>query len=114
MEMSAMFAAGQPVPRHLLGPLQASALDDSPATLGRRLAEDGYLYLPGALDTGPVLKARQEVFDRLAAVGEIKDPAGDGLATGTSRRAERIGNDLGGFFKKICEAPPAARRQSRT
>ena len=102
--MSEMFAAGKPVPGHLLGVLRASGPGDSPVGLSQRLAEDGYLYLPGALDPDAVLLARREVFDRLAAIGEISEPAGDGLATGTSRRAELIG-DLGRFFQEICEGP---------
>lgn len=101
---SEVFAAGKPVPRHLLGPLRAGSADDSPTALATRLAEDGYLYLPGALEPDVVLTARREVFGHLAAVGEIREPAGDGLATGSSRRRERI-DDLGRFFKGICDGP---------
>ena len=38
-----------------------------------RMAEDGYLYLPGLLDVEEVLAARGEITDRLAAGGAI-DP----------------------------------------
>lgn len=104
METSEVIAAGRRVPDHLLGSLRASKPEDSQADLGSRFVEDGYLFLPGVLDPDAVLAARREVFDRLAAVGEIRDPVGDGLATGASRRAEQIG-DLGRFLKEICEGP---------
>ena len=41
--------------------------------LRARMAEDGYLYLPGLLDVDEVLAARREITDRLAAGGAI-DP----------------------------------------
>lgn len=62
---------------------QHKPLDLSPAALGElrrtdartdvgemrsRLAEDGYLYLPGYLDREQVLDARRDVLDRIAAL----------------------------------------------
>lgn len=41
--------------------------------LRRRLAEDGYLYMPGYLDRDEVLAARASLTDRLAAEG-VLDP----------------------------------------
>jgi len=104
------FVAGRPVPDRLIGPLNANAADGDAATLRRRLAEDGYLFLPGALDPEAVLAARREVFDRLAEVGEIRHPAEAGIASGISWRAELAG-DFGCFLKEICEGP-ALRRVS--
>ena len=98
------FVAGRPVPDRLVGPLRASAADGDAAILRRRLAEDGYLFLPGALDPEAVTAARREVFDRLAEVGEIRHPAEAGIASGISRRAELAG-DFGRFLKEICEGP---------
>ena len=49
------------------------AADDFPE-LRRRFAEDGYLYLPGYLDRGEVLRARASLLDRLAAA-DVLDPA---------------------------------------
>jgi hypothetical protein len=51
----------------------ADVLED-PGTLRERMAEDGYLYLPGYLDRDLVLRARKSVTDRLAAEG-LTDPA---------------------------------------
>jgi hypothetical protein len=47
---------------------------DDPAELNRRLAEDGYLYVPGFFDRALIAGARAEVCDRLAATGML-DPA---------------------------------------
>lgn len=101
---------GRPVPDALIGPLRRSPPDGDAVELNRRLAGDGYLFLPGALDPAMVLEARREVFRQLATVGEIVEPAEDGIASGTSRRAERMG-DPGAFLKGICEGP-ALRRVS--
>jgi hypothetical protein len=71
------------------GPLRSSAdvLQD-PATLRERMAEDGYLYLPGYLDRDLVLEARKSVTGRLAQEGltdpnhppdEAVAPSGSGL-----------------------------------
>jgi len=47
---------------------------DDPAELQRRLAEDGYLYLPGFLDPDLIYAARAAVCERLAAAG-LLDPS---------------------------------------
>lgn len=55
-----------------LGPLRPS--DDAvhdPDELRRRMAEHGYLYLPGYLDRDEVLAARAEVTSRLAVAGHL-------------------------------------------
>jgi hypothetical protein len=70
--------------------------------LARRLADDGYVFLRGALDAGDVRAARTEVFERLVQVGEIRPPAAEGIATGESRRAETV-SDLGAFWKSVSE-----------
>jgi hypothetical protein len=78
------------------------------AELARRLAADGYVFLRGALDAAEVRAARQEVLERLVAVGEIQPPAAAGIATGASRRAESVG-DLGAFWKSVSEGPALRR-----
>ena len=47
-----------------VGLLRESSLDD-PAELRRRLAEDGYLYLPGVLGRERVLAARMAMLKRV-------------------------------------------------
>jgi hypothetical protein len=92
---------GQPVPSDLIGEMRDSAsLLDDPKALRVRLAEDGHLFLKGVVDRDTVMAARREVFDRLVAVGEIREPAIEGIATGESRRKE-VEPDLGAFWKSV-------------
>ncbi len=94
---------GQPVPSSLIHEMVDSApLLDNPTALRARLAEDGYLYLKGVVDRDAIMAARQEVFQRLVAVGEIKEPAMDGIATGDSKRKE-LEPDLGAFWRSVSE-----------
>jgi hypothetical protein len=102
-------ALGQEIPEAMRGLLRESTpFRNDPAALRDRLGEDGYLFLRGALDPDEVRAARREVFQRLEEVGEIEPPAEEGIATGTSRREELIG-DLGAFWKSVCEGPALRR-----
>ena len=67
---------GARVPGELLGELRPSAdvISDG-AALRQRLTEDGYVYVPGALDETDIAAAREETFRRLLEVGEIREPA---------------------------------------
>ena len=102
--MTNAIAQGTPVPDDLLGPLRDSrdVIDDGQA-LRERLTDDGYLFLRGAVDADAILAARDEVFARLMEVGEIAAPAGEGIATGNSRRRELV--DLGEFWQSVSEGP---------
>jgi hypothetical protein len=57
----------------------ASDLLGDPAALQARMAADGYLYLPGALNRGDVLAARRVCAEWLSAAG-LLDPAQDIMA----------------------------------
>ena len=63
---------GEAIDAALLGELQetSSALGDREA-LHRRMARDGYLYLPGYLDREEVMAARMSVLSRLSSKGLI-------------------------------------------
>jgi ectoine hydroxylase-related dioxygenase (phytanoyl-CoA dioxygenase family) len=94
---------GQPVPDDVIREMRDSAsLLDDPKALRARLAEDGYLYLKGVVDRDTVMAARAEVFARLVSVGEIREPAIDGIATGDSKRKE-LEPDLGAFWRSVSE-----------
>jgi len=109
---------GTPVPAPLVGELTDSTalLENSDVdngdvdnsnidhrdTLRKRIEQDGYLFLRGAVDCQRVEAARSEVFTRLAEVGEIQTPAIAGIATGTSRRREQAG-DLGLFWRSVSQ-----------
>lgn len=57
-----------------LGALRSSAdIADDAQQLRQRMADDGYLFLPGFLERDAVLEARRSVTDRLAAEG-LTDP----------------------------------------
>ena len=99
------------VPDALLGPLvEATSFLNNSQKLRRSFADNGYVLLRGVLSCEDVSAARKEVFNRLAAVGEIQQPVEAGLATGTSRRRE-LAPDLGGFWKSVSEGT-ALRRVS--
>lgn len=99
--MDACLVKGRPVPSRLLGELRDSApLLADPRALRARLAEDGHLFLRRVLDVDVVRGARREVFDRLAAVGEVRMPPEDGIFSGTSRRDE-LEPDRGRFWRSV-------------
>ena len=102
-------AFGREVPAGMLAELvDVSALLAYPARLHERLANDGHAFLRGVLDESEVLAAREAVFERLHAVGEIGSPARDGIATGTSRR-RAVAGDLGAFWKSVVDMPALRR-----
>ena len=92
-----------PVPDQLLGPLAESPPNlSAPELLRRSFAEHGYVLLRDVVDRDDVLAARNEVFSRLAEVGEVLPPANAGIATGVSRRRDDA-PDLGAFWKTVSE-----------
>jgi hypothetical protein len=96
---------GLSVPEEMMAPFRDSSGQlGEPGGLQRRMAEDGYLFLRGALDRNEVLAARAEVFERLAEVDEVAVPAPDGIFTGRSRRKEMAEN-LGVFWRSVSEGP---------
>jgi ectoine hydroxylase-related dioxygenase (phytanoyl-CoA dioxygenase family) len=100
---------GQDILPSMLGELRdsSSLVRDAPG-MRARLNEDGYLFLRSALDPVQVMAARAEVLGRLLEVGEIREPAIDAIATGTSRREQLVG-DLGAFWQSVCEGPALRR-----
>lgn len=102
-------AQRQPVPDELLGSLvEATSLKSDPVALRRSSAEEGYVLLRDVLDPKEVLAAREEVFTRLAEMGEIQPPPSAGIASGTSRRRE-VAPDLDAFWKSVSEGPALRR-----
>jgi hypothetical protein len=101
--MSGAHVHGRTVPNELLGELRDSAgIRDDGTRLRERMAEDGYLFLRSAVAPGLARAARGEALTRLAEVGEIADPEGEGVFTGESRRRE-LCPDLGAFWKSVSE-----------
>ncbi|MDP6444506.1 MAG: phytanoyl-CoA dioxygenase family protein [Pirellulaceae bacterium] len=90
---------GEPASADVLGALVETERSSSPAALSASLARDGYVFIRGALDRDAVLAAREEVFQRLADVGEIAAPVSDGIGTGRSARGDLP--DLGEFWRSV-------------
>ncbi|MCA9412648.1 MAG: phytanoyl-CoA dioxygenase family protein [Candidatus Omnitrophica bacterium] len=102
---------GHPVPPEILGPLNESRFSPGAASsLRDRMEEDGYLLLRGLLNRDEVLRARREIFERLAEVGEVstEHPVEEGVATGTSQRADLV-SDLSQFWQQVSELPSLRR-----
>lgn len=107
--MSAARVHGIEVPDELLGELRDStALRGDGGALKDRMATEGYVFVREAVGRELVLAAREESLSRLAEVGEIAEPAIEGIFTGESRRRERV-SDLGAFWKSVSEGPALRR-----
>ena len=88
----------------LLGDIRASGhLAGRAGALRERLAEDGYVYLPGFFPVDDIIAARQAIFERLHAVGEIAAPPVGGIFTGASERDEKI-SSRGEFWRSVSES----------
>ena len=93
----------EPVLDDILAPYRDStdAIDDG-SELRRRIEEDGYIFVRGVIPEDSIQAAREEVFGRLAEVGEIAAPPADGIFTGTSKR-EELQPDKGAFWQSVSE-----------
>ena len=102
---------GQTIPRDVLGELKETPFSrDNGPLLRDRLSACGYLFLRGVVDVESVMAAREEVFVRLAEVGEIQHPPRDGIATGTSNRQGLVA-DLGKFWQSVSEGPAYSKKR---
>lgn len=99
-------ATGRPLDQSpdAFGELRRSndALDDA-AELRRRLADDGYLFLPGLLDRDQVLAARRDLLARMAERGQLPD--GPDRAELGPDPAAAMGPTLDGHGEGLNELP---------
>ena len=96
-------AHGRPIPPEHLGELTDSAhLAGTPGALAAQLADDGYLFVRGAVPLEATLAARRGVLGRLAEVDEVEEVDGTARATGRSRRLE-LAPDKGAFWQAVSE-----------
>ena len=92
---------GKKVPENLLGKLKKSSLSNAKDTnLSEILEEDGYLFIPNAIDVNEVTKARNDIFKKLNEIDELEDPFNDGIFSGRSMR-DKIYNDRGTFWESV-------------
>ena len=91
------------IPTDLLAPMaEFTGEVDHGTVLLQSIEDDGYVLLRGVLDRDTVFSAREEVFQKLQQVGEVRPPAIDGISTGESRRREIVG-DLNDFWCSVSE-----------
>lgn len=101
--MQTAISQGERLSPEYLAPLRdSSVLGDDGNALRQRYHDDGYVYLRGFFDREDIMSARRDVFGRLAAVGEIADPAIEGVFTGRSNRRQQV-DDLGAFWRSVSE-----------
>ena len=103
--MSSVMIQEREIPAELLGRLlEYSGSLTSTSELQKSFTENGYLLIRAAIDCEKVLAARSEVMSRLHAVGEIQEPAIEGIATGISQRL-RPQDDDGEFWTSVNHGP---------
>ncbi len=91
------------VPDDLLAPMRDSSdVINKPTALRERLAEEGYLFLAGALPRQCVVEARTEVLGHLASVDEISEPTHEAIASGRSKRSADPA-ERGRFWQRVSE-----------
>ena len=103
--MSRVMIQEREVPVELLGRLvEYSGSRTSTSELQKSFTENGYLLIGDAIDCKKVLAGRSEVMARLHDVGEIQEPAMEGIATGVSGRP-RPQDDGGEFWTSVNHGP---------
>jgi hypothetical protein len=101
----------------------SSDFRNDPAVLRERMADDGYLYLPGLLDRDTVLRARERIFEYMDEKGALVPgaPVIDGVMPKEGKTVNLLGNrqithdsavldvleseDLFGFFGELFDEP---------
>ena len=92
---------GKKVPDNLLGKLKKSSLSNFKNTgFSDKLEEDGYLFIPNAIDVSEIKTARNDIFKKLNEVDELEDPYNEGIFSGKSIR-DKIHSDRGVFWESI-------------
>ena len=93
--------SGLNIPRNILGELKKTTLtrvDDN--LLRDTLKSQGYLFLPGLIDSELIEAAKNEVFFRLKEVEELVAPYQDGIFSEKSIR-DQIYKDRGEFWRSV-------------
>ena len=111
-DVTGLTANGHPIEE--LADLRSSidVLDDA-GELRRRMADDGYLFLPGLLPVDRVMAARIEILTKYAVIGEVDDRhgvdeaiAGDRAALGAANlRAFSASVRSGHHYLSVTDAP---------
>ena len=98
-----VIAQGQAISAEIVAPMyDATVLLADQIALKQQFDQQGYVYIKEFFPRADILAAREAIFNRLAEVGEIKQPVLDGVYSGTSLRKEKVG-DLGQFWRSVSE-----------
>ena len=93
--------SGLNIPRNILGELKKTTLTRVDDNLLRDiLKSQGYLFLPGLIDSELIEAAKNEVFFRLKEVEELVAPYQDGIFSEKSIR-DQIYKDRGEFWRSV-------------
>ncbi len=90
------------VPKHLMGKLKETFVDNSSEVLIAALNRDGYLFFRNVINPHQVELARNEIFKRLFEIKELKTPYHEGIFSGLSTRDKNY-EDRGEFWKSISD-----------
>ena len=78
---------GIKVPQNLLGNLiETNLFESKDIDLQNALKKDGYIYIKNVVNEDEISKAREDIFEKLGEVNELKHPFSDGIASGKSNR----------------------------
>ena len=92
---------GIKVPQNLLGNLiETNLFESKDADLQNALKKDGYIYIKNVINADEIAKAREDVFQKLGDVNELKHPFSDGIASGKSNRDVLFSN-RGKFWEQV-------------
>jgi len=92
---------GIKVPEYLLGNLiETNLYETKYLDLQNALEEDGYIYIKNVINEDEIAKAREDIFQKLGSVSELKQPFSDGIASGKSNR-DIMFPDRGKFWEQV-------------
>ena len=92
---------GIKVPQNLLGNLiETNLYESNDIDLQNALEKDGYIYIKNVINEDEISKAREDIFQKLGEVNELKHPFSDGIASGKSNRNVLFSN-RGEFWKQV-------------
>ena len=92
---------GIKVPQNLLGNLiETNLYESNDIDLQNALEKDGYIYIKNVINEDEISKAREDIFQKLGEVNELKHPFSDGIASGKSNR-DILFSNRGEFWKQV-------------
>ena len=92
---------GIKVPQNLLGKLiETNLYESNDIDLQKALEKDGYIYIKNVINEEEISKAREDIFQKLGEVNELKYPFSDGIASGKSNR-DVLFSSRGKFWEQV-------------